>query len=448
MKYPRIYFLIAWLLIASCNNLSSPKLSQQDSAASSKPVIDDIEMQQVDKTDSLTTHAISPLINAEMEQIPVIIASGQNAAMQETVIVPDHLVLTDGLAKKFKPREIYLEILRRKGQIKNDTTLPAHQRPYYSQQEISVIIQKNEPLRKLSEKDLYRTYEKSGILRHKDVIYETNDMEEVQYNADNLSANTANRPDMDDAKCVVAIIPRKYLNRDGNGNYVINNPPTLHEQHNICLVPQEKFIMQPAIAHCSGFAVSTTKMMTAGHSGLDNNNFKGFYYVFDYIVGTGNVPKKVLPASTVYEGTKIDPHYDPDKGMDFSFITLNRPIDPRRLRKFESASALDKNVLYHVIGCPGGIPLKLSPNAKILDNSHPTYFTINSDTYECNSGSPVFNSKTQAIEGVLISGGNDYEESTLNPDCRVSATCPIDGCAGPDKGEHVLRTKQFLHLIK
>jgi hypothetical protein len=61
---------------------------------------------------------------------------------------------------------------------------------------------------------------------------------------------------------------------------------------------------------------------------------------------------------------------------------------------------------------------------------------------DSNSGSPVFNSKTHKVEGILVKGSTDFISTIEN--CRISNPCPDSGC----DGESVSRVSQFLSLLK
>ena len=81
-----------------------------------------------------------------------------------------------------------------------------------------------------------------------------------------------------------------------------------------------------------------------------------------------------------------------------------------------------------VMGFPEGLPLKIAGGANIRSVTS-TYFTANTDTYDGNSGSPIFNVSTGIVEGILVRG--DYDFDTMNG-CYVSHECPDDGCRGED----------------
>jgi Peptidase S46 len=83
----------------------------------------------------------------------------------------------------------------------------------------------------------------------------------------------------------------------------------------------------------------------------------------------------------------------------------------------------------YVIGHPCGLPQKYAPRARVRDNTPDTFFVANLDTYGGNSGSPVFNSSSNAVEGILVRGENDF---VSRGSCYVSMVCPTTGCRGED----------------
>ena len=69
------------------------------------------------------------------------------------------------------------------------------------------------------------------------------------------------------------------------------------------------------------------------------------------------------------------------------------------------------------------------------------FFVANLDTYGGNSGSPVFASDTNRVEGILVRGETDFEQTPAG--CQISLVCPTSGC----RGEDITRTTQFSSLV-
>src|SRR5262249_51918318 len=83
---------------------------------------------------------------------------------------------------------------------------------------------------------------------------------------------------------------------------------------------------------------------------------------------------------------------------------------------------------------------KFAAGAAVRNNAPDAFFVANLDTYGGNSGSPVFNSDTHVVEGILVRGENDF---VLQGTCMVSLVCPTTGC----RGEDCTRTAVFAQFL-
>ncbi|HAU89128.1 MAG TPA: serine protease, partial [Elusimicrobia bacterium] len=68
--------------------------------------------------------------------------------------------------------------------------------------------------------------------------------------------------------------------------------------------------------------------------------------------------------------------------------------------------------------------------AKVRDFSKSGYFVADLDTFGGNSGSPVFNTRTKKIEGILVRGDEDFLDSPAG--CTTMATYEQTGGRGED----------------
>ncbi len=130
---------------------------------------------------------------------------------------------------------------------------------------------------------------------------------------------------------------------------------------------------------------------------------------------------------------------------DFCLLKINGTFQPERIATIRKKGKIDDKEDVHVIGYPCGLPVKITPNGKVFNNSISNYFVTNLDTYGGNSGSPVFNSKTHVVEGILVRGNDDFKTITVDK-CRRSFYCPHD--IGTCHGEDVSRISQFWKLLK
>jgi hypothetical protein len=82
-----------------------------------------------------------------------------------------------------------------------------------------------------------------------------------------------------------------------------------------------------------------------------------------------------------------------------------------------------------------GLPKIVTDQAFLRGNLLNKTFTISSDTYSGNSGSPVIDSETSLVEGILVKGDQDFEMDYLSG-CKRSVHCDDNTCTG----ETVLRS--------
>jgi hypothetical protein len=95
----------------------------------------------------------------------------------------------------------------------------------------------------------------------------------------------------------------------------------------------------------------------------------------------------------------------------------------------------------YVIGHPVGLPTKFADGANVRNNNNESFFVCNLDTYGGNSGSPVFNSSTHELEGILVRGETDF--IVTENGCRKSNVCPQNDPNFVCRGEDCTRSTEF-----
>jgi hypothetical protein len=73
------------------------------------------------------------------------------------------------------------------------------------------------------------------------------------------------------------------------------------------------------------------------------------------------------------------------------------------------------------------VPRKYDAGAIVTENTEPTFFQANVDTYQGNSGSPVVNLDSSLLEGLLVRGMEDFVEDEV-AGCDRSLVCSDAGC--------------------
>jgi hypothetical protein len=287
-----------------------------------------------------------------------------------------------------------------------------------------------EPL--IERKDL-REFDDASIVEvlkaQQRVIYETDDRVDVFLLPDG--------PNKDDADSVVALFRDIDVtdNGDGTSTLLVEN---FGEARNLC--PGERFREQPIGAFCSGFLVAPDIIATAGHC-VNAGNVDDTRFVFGYRMRDAVTAETVISNQEIYKGVKVIDRILIGTGSDWALVQIDRPVTNHRIVRIRRTGKISDTQAIHVIGHPTGLPTKFAGGAAVRDNQPEAFFVANLDTYGGNSGSPVFNSDTHEVEGILVRGETDF---VRQGNCNVSMVCPQPGDC---RGEDCTRTTEFVHLV-
>ncbi len=272
----------------------------------------------------------------------------------------------------------------------------------------------------------------------REIVKALRDLQKVIYGTDDRRDmyRVTDRRILKDAESVVALIDAEKIVDNGNGTSTLNGP-NFGQYLNLC--QNEPFRNQPCIASSSGFLVDPSIVATAAHC-LDNNNLNTMKFVFGFEMIDASTPKSTIDNDEIYRGTRILGREIGFHGTDWALVQLDRPVRNHPHVKIRRSEKIPDGSGVHVIGHPSGLPKKYADNAIVRDNSADWYFVANLDTYGGNSGSPVFNSETNIVEGILVRGETDF---VWNGNCYVSNVCPANGC----RGEDCTRTTEFHSLV-
>lgn len=209
------------------------------------------------------------------------------------------------------------------------------------------------------------------------------------------------------AQSVGAQIHSGFFKFERGGKVVVEELTSLKEEYNLC--QGTRFADQPVLASCSGALVADDLIMTAGHCYQERNDCKDFYWVFGYEMGK-NGKLKEFEAQNIYSCVKVERKVYNGYG-DYALIRLDRPVRGRTPIKVADSGYRSKNGdEVFMIGYPSGLPMKTTESGKVMGFEKNSFLT-NLDAFAANSGSPVFNAKTQEIVGILIAGDEDYSPS-------------------------------------
>lgn len=254
------------------------------------------------------------------------------------------------------------------------------------------------------------------------VVYGNDDRQEVNDVAD------AQIRKLSDS--VVGLTRPKTLEDLGNGYSKINFK-TMEQQRKVC--PDERFKDQLGAMYCSGFLVSSRRVVTAGHCISSINSCKNTKFVFGYKVKAGKHPYTEIPNIDIYScGKVIHSEYNPKEkdsvDNDFAVIELDRDVVGHDPLSLEMQSQLTMGSKVFAIGHPLGLPQKYTDNAWVVSFGPNNYIGSNLDTYTGNSGSPIFNASTLRVEGILIDGTDDFEKTKEG--CKKTRVCQEGECPG------------------
>lgn len=213
--------------------------------------------------------------------------------------------------------------------------------------------------------------------------------------------------------------------------------------HTLC--SDEPFRDQPSAGMCTGVLVAPDLVLTAGHC-VSCDRASDVVVVFDFVMEDALAPTTTLRADQVY---RIEEIVGYNVGYpDWGLIRLDRrvvgrtPLPLRRLGRVADGQRL------LVIGHPWGIPRKYDAGATVRQNTEPTFFQANLDTYQGNSGSPVINLDSMEVEGILCRGMEEFVEDVALG-CDRSLACPDTGCPSGDgvEWEDVTRATTFSMMV-
>ena len=266
-----------------------------------------------------------------------------------------------------------------------------------------------------------------------------------------------------------------------NKPYVYGTSTLMQSQDRVA--PDQRFATQPAAAFCTGFLVGEDLMVTAGHCVQDYDpadpahkdhsaacqqnpipNDQGTFcenirVVFGFRKDLGGVIPRSAPARNVYKCAQVVAH-SLGSGPDYTVIRLDRKVTDRLpLAINRGNKGLSAKTPLFVIGHPSGLPLKIAGDAAVISIDTDVYvndswmrrvkwvdkgyaFLTNLDTFHGNSGSPVINLNTLLVEGILVSGDNDYKPHPNYPGQTQVTTYPQEGgAADMGKGTGEVCTK-------
>ena len=161
----------------------------------------------------------------------------------------------------------------------------------------------------------------------------------------------------------------------------------------------------------SGVLIESDLIATANHV-LEGESCSELLFVFDYALEANtNQANPFFPLDKVYRCAEI---VGRDAANDVAVIRLDRAVTDRN--PVTRASTFDMNVGdgIYAVGYPIALPAKVAPSSVVaLPSGNLPDFATYLDAEPANSGSPVFNSATHELEGLLVATGQSFNGTTF-----------------------------------
>lgn len=228
------------------------------------------------------------------------------------------------------------------------------------------------------------------------------------------------------SRSTVALVNSQRLTLNDVGEYELN-ATNYGQRYGLC--SDEAFYSQSNAAFCSGFLVQEDIIVTAGHCVQHQPDCENTKFLFDFGYYKSDQQLERFQKEQVYSCKEIITTYQRAGDADYAVIKLDRPVRSRVPLELALQDELKVEDEVFVIGHPSGLPTKYAPNATVRRLGE-KYFIASLDTYGGNSGSAVFNTNTNKVEGILVRGEMDF---VFDPSgCRRSKRCDDSGCRGED----------------
>jgi V8-like Glu-specific endopeptidase len=170
--------------------------------------------------------------------------------------------------------------------------------------------------------------------------------------------------------------------------------------------PDARFANQESLVRCSSSLIGEDLILTAGHC-VDDDLKKWcaeYSVMFDYT----STHSQTIPKENVYGCKEVLYRvFKEPFGEDLAIIRLSRKVPGRK--PIAIARSLIPGEKLSMIGYPLGIPQKVVDDGEVTRLGPLKYsFRHNVDSFSCNSGGPLFNTRGEQV-GVLVRGtGSNY----------------------------------------
>ena len=234
---------------------------------------------------------------------------------------------------------------------------------------------------------------------------------------------------------VSALLPRKQLNQQIDGDWIMNSQPQLTDTG---WCDNERFATQHGGVLCSAFLISPNHLVTAAHciNAADDKfgpalNCEDIAFVFDHrLNANGNLPAQ-YSQDQIYFCKRVIAGKNTVDSLDWRVIELDKTANREPLPLLTKLPENLSSLPIDLVGHPMGLPLKASIRGSLRQVDKRGYFLANIDAFEGNSGSPVIIhfEEQPIVIGMLIRGEVDHELDKQSQ-CKITRVCSGSQCIG------------------
>jgi V8-like Glu-specific endopeptidase len=251
------------------------------------------------------------------------------------------------------------------------------------------------------------------------------------------------------SRATVLITSQDELTKQSDGSYLLQlreySIRANGRDYPVCS-DQRFYDQKTVLPACTGFLVAPDIVVTAGHCVKAISKLSvvfGFNIVSDQLGGQPQ-QRREFSTAEVFSAQPVD---GPKDGLDYAILKLSAPVPDTIAKPVAVGTSPDDlmpGAIVGVIGHPDGLPKKFEYSSKSRTKPNTeaqrTKFDVLLDTFDGNSGSPIYlyDNPDRAV-GILIEGANDFQNNRHFDPADGGKTCVkycvIDGSQTDQGGD-------------